>query len=768
MSMAEQSLHVTPPVTATKDIVPAVYELAVEGASDGIILLDAQNRILKLNPAAQGMIGRPATEVVGQPVEQIWPEWPGEIECSSDAAPLELVLNKGKEPHTYDVRILSQAGTGDDSTGRVAILRDVTERKWMEEHVHRIGDEARRRVREQMALREVMAVIASTLNLNDVLNRIAAQMGQIVDVTSACVCSWEPEAQTSTVLAEYYSPNACAQEQTLGVGSAYVIESARFVDTLLSGQSWADFIDDPNLSESNKNHMLRYGARAILYAPLYVRGRLIGFAELRESRRARRFTLEETSLCWAIAQEATVAIENARLHEQVQEELTERRQAEDALRKLNEELENQVSRRTAELTRTNVQLVREVNERKEAEARLLERNRELLALHSAAAATNASLDLEFVLETVSWEMTSLLEIERCVIYERSEGADVFSVIAEYNTTDDEEKTWMGQVCDLAHYPLRKRVIAERSAQQMTISQPDVDLAELARMREIGIKTLLIVPMVFQDRVVGLVEMQDSQVERTLTDREISLIQFLTIQAASAVENARLYERAQREIKERIRAEEQIKASLKEKEVLLKEIHHRVKNNLQVISSMLRLQARNVGDQLTLQVLEESQNRIRSMALIHERLYRSQDLAKVDFGVYIRDLAIHLVRSYQAHLSHIDLNVDADGIFLDVDTAIPCGLIVNELISNSMKYAFPDTDKGKILVEIHSNHNDGSDKEQLTMVVSDNGVGIPPDLDYRNTGSLGLQLVNALVDQLEGSLELHNNEGTEFKITFAMP
>ncbi|MCP4542217.1 MAG: GAF domain-containing protein [Chloroflexi bacterium] len=760
--MAKQSLHSTPLIVAAEDIVPAAYELVVESTSDGVVLLDAQNRILKLNPAAQSMIGDPAAKAIGQSVEQIWPEWPDEIEWSSKAVRKELGLNKGVEPHTYDVRILSLADTSGHFTIRVAILRDITERKRMGEHVHRMGDEARRRVREQMALREVMAVIASTLNLSDVLGRIAEQMCQIVDVTSASVCSWESVTKTSTMLAEYYNPNACAQEQTLGVGSSRVIENSKFMRTLLAGQSWTDFIDTPDLSESNRNHMLQYGAQAILYVPLYVRGQLIGFAELRESRRSKRFTPEETSLCWAIAQEATVAIENARLHEQVQQELVERKQAEESLRTLNEELENQVSQRTAELTKTNVQLVREIDERKEAEARLLERNRELLSLHSAAAATNASLDLEFVLETVSWEMTNLLQIERCVIYERNEGANVVSVIAEYSAIDDKGKAMRGQTCDLAHYPLRERVMAERSTRQITISQPDVDLAELGRMHEIGIKTLLIVPMVFQDRVVGLVEMWDSQVERTFTDREISVVQFLTTQAASAVENARLYERAQREIKERIRAEEQIKASLKEKEVLLKEIHHRVKNNLQVISSMLRLQARNVDDQLTLQVLEESQNRIRSMALIHERLYRSQDLAKVDFGVYIRDLAIHLVHSYKTYSGGVDLDVNVEDIFLDIDTAIPCGLIANELICNSMKYAFPSNDRGKINVDVYVN------QEQLTMIISDDGVGIPPDLDYRNTGSLGLQLVNALVDQLEGSIELYNNEGTEFKITFAMP
>ncbi len=451
-----------------------------------------------------------------------------------------------------------------------------------------------------------------------------------------------------------------------------------------------------------------------------------------------------------------------------QHELTVHKQAEEELHKLTEEMENRVSQRTAELTEINAKLVRKINERREAEAKLLEHNRELLSLHSAAAATTASLDLQFVLETVSWEMANLLEIGGCVIYEWSGGAGTVSVIAEYDSTDKEGEALVGQVYSLSNYPLRERALTERYAQQMTVSQPDVDPAELARMQEAGIKTLLILPMVFQDRVVGLAEMQDRQVERVFTDHEISLAQFLTTQAASAVENARLYNRAQREIKERIRAEKRIKASLKEKEVLLKEVHHRVKNNLQVISSMLSLQAQSVEDQSTLRVLKESQNRIRSMALIHERLYRSPDLAKVGFGVYVRDLATHLVRSYKSESGRVNLIVDADDISLDIDTAIPCGLIVNELICNSLKYAFPNGSEGEIRVEIHSDRVDLSDHERLTMIVSDDGVGLPKDLDLRNTGSLGLQLVNALTDQLEGSMEFCSNGGTEFKITFAAP
>ena len=369
-----------------------------------------------------------------------------------------------------------------------------------------------------------------------------------------------------------------------------------------------------------------------------------------------------------------------------------------------------------------------------------------------------------MLDTVTWEMVSLLEVEGCVISEWNQETDTISVTAEYGSDGWEEEKPV-QVYDLANYPLRKRVLAERYAQQMTISQSDADPAEFAYMHKADLKTLLMLPMVFQNRVVGLVEMKDSRVERTFTDREISLAQLLATQAASAIENARLYERAQQEISERMRAEEQSKASLKEKEVLLKEIHHRVKNNLQVISSLLSLQSRCIEDQSVLELFQESQNRVRSMALIHEKLYRSHDLARIDFAEYIHNLAAHLVRSYRATSGPVSLKVDANDVSLSVDAAVPCGLIINELVSNSLKHAAFEAQgggrEGEIRIELRSDRD-----HQVTLIVADNGVGFPKDLDFRHTESLGMQLINTLTNQLDGTVELRSNGGTEFRITFA--
>jgi PAS domain S-box-containing protein len=210
------------------------------------------------------------------------------------------------------------------------------------------------------------------------------------------------------------------------------------------------------------------------------------------------------------------------------------------------------------------------------------------------------------------------------------------------------------------------------------------------------------------------------------------------------------------------AEEQIKASLREKEVLLKEIHHRVKNNLQIISSLLNLQADYIKDSQALAIFKESQDRVRSMALIHEKLYQSKDLARVDFSEYIRSLAANLFRSYKANSDAIALEINVEDVSLGIDAAIPCGLIINELVSNSLKHAFPSGSQGRINIDLKLDR-----EEKFTLVVGDDGVGFPEGFDFRNTESLGLQLVNALAEQLDGNIELSNGNGSQFRINFTV-
>ena len=210
----------------------------------------------------------------------------------------------------------------------------------------------------------------------------------------------------------------------------------------------------------------------------------------------------------------------------------------------------------------------------------------------------------------------------------------------------------------------------------------------------------------------------------------------------------------------MQAEEQIKASLREKEVLLQEVHHRVKNNMMIITSLLSLQSKQIEDEHYREMFSISINRIKSMSLIHEKLYRSGDLAKVDFNDYLKDMIKTMFESYGLSSRKVALKTDIEGVTFGIDTAIPCGLIINELISNSLKHSFPEDMEGEIKVALRRN-----DKTEVKLTVSDNGVGMPEDMDFRNTTSLGLTLVIALVKQLKGEIELVREKGTEFVITF---
>jgi two-component sensor histidine kinase len=264
------------------------------------------------------------------------------------------------------------------------------------------------------------------------------------------------------------------------------------------------------------------------------------------------------------------------------------------------------------------------------------------------------------------------------------------------------------------------------------------------------------PMLNEEDVIGILAVWGPD----LRHEDIPGLSVFANQVTTAIRNTRLYDQAQEEIINRTQAEARVQTALNEKEVLLKEVHHRVKNNLQVISSLLNLQAGQISDPKTVDVLRESQNRVRSMALIHEKLYQSDDLARVDFGGYLQNLVNTLAQNYRVKSERLSIKVNSDNILLNLDTAIPCGLIVNELVSNSMKYAFPAEFDGTI--EVSCRQAQGG---WYRLVVCDNGVGLPAGFDFAKSPSLGLKLVTSLVNQIEGQLVVDGKPGTRFEINF---
>jgi two-component sensor histidine kinase len=223
---------------------------------------------------------------------------------------------------------------------------------------------------------------------------------------------------------------------------------------------------------------------------------------------------------------------------------------------------------------------------------------------------------------------------------------------------------------------------------------------------------------------------------------------------------RLNDALQAEIAQRRNAEEAVRHS-REKEVLLQEIHHRVKNNLQIITSLLRMQSRAVQDPAFSDALRECQNRVASMALIHDKLYRARDLARVSFPEYVRDLTNNILTSYALPARSVRVKLDIDDLSLSLDCAVPCGLILNELMSNCLKHAFPVGHSGTVHVGFHA-----KGEQELCLVVQDDGVGMPADVDLEHTSSLGWRLIRALVQQLDGVVQCRTAGGALVEIRFA--
>ena len=207
-------------------------------------------------------------------------------------------------------------------------------------------------------------------------------------------------------------------------------------------------------------------------------------------------------------------------------------------------------------------------------------------------------------------------------------------------------------------------------------------------------------------------------------------------------------------------QERIQAALREKEILLGEIHHRVKNNLQIVYSLLDLQSSRIADQAALDMLRDSRSRIQSMALIHQTLHGSNDFSKVDFARFVETLLPNLIVSYGIDVNRITIGVDVEPVRLPIDAAVPCGLVVNELITNALKHAFRDRDRGEIRIALARQAAD-----EILLSVSDDGIGLPDNFDPERTETLGLRLVSLLAGQLDGAVSIHRSGPTRFSMRF---
>jgi two-component sensor histidine kinase/putative methionine-R-sulfoxide reductase with GAF domain len=274
---------------------------------------------------------------------------------------------------------------------------------------------------------------------------------------------------------------------------------------------------------------------------------------------------------------------------------------------------------------------------------------------------------------------------------------------------------------------------------------------------------IIVPISVDDNIIGVIQIFSGKLN-AYTKEQLSFIEALMQPIGLAINNAVLYQNAQNEIKERKLAEIKISRSLNEKELLLREIHHRVKNNLQIVKSVISIQSRYIKDKNQLKFFNESKDRIQSVALIHELLYQGEDIARVNFFRYISKLTSYLLKSMGVPQDRHCVNIIESDVDMSIDIAIPCGLIINELFSNSVKHAFPGERKGNIYIKLAQENNDEQGNYELK--IKDDGIGLPEGFAFDGSNlSLGMKIVHNLIKQLDGVAEIRNELGTEFKIKF---
>ncbi len=406
----------------------------------------------------------------------------------------------------------------------------------------------------------------------------------------------------------------------------------------------------------------------------------------------------------------------------------------------------------------------DITQRKQAEALLQQREQALRqrvdqeqALSRVIKAIRQSLELNDIFATATVEVAQLLQVDRSAIVQYLSERHCWKHIAEHRHNPALPNMVGTEIAD------QDNPIAAQLKQFKVVRIDDSNALEdeiNQKIARIFPGSWLLVPLIVDQSLWGSFSLFRAKQISPWTEEQVGLVQTIADQLAIAIQQAQAFERTQTEIAERRQAETHLRAALSEKEVLLKEIHHRVKNNLQIVSGLLQLQAQSLQDSPAVQALRESQNRVESMSLIHKKLYIASDLEQIDAADYIQSLATSLLTTYKVSPGAIALQVDVEPVILSLDQGIPCGLIINELVSNALKYAFPTNQPGEIRIQLRQIGH------ELELIIQDNGIGLPDHLDLANIESLGLSLVYALsTEQLEGSLTVDRSQGTIFKIRF---
>lgn len=817
-------------------------------AADAIISVDQSGRIILFNQSAERIFGYSSAEVMGQPMGRLLPENFFEIDQEVNQAGGDRVSllwrspDHSEQPQQWgsklwgEVRGRRKDGSefpAEASVSRLVqgeeiifttILRDISDRKRIEADRLRAQASLHQQFARERAFNRVMQAIRNSLDLNDIFATATREVAYLLAVSGVWISRYDAERRVWIDVASYaHGRNFRAPGLEIPDDNNPVADRLKRLEVVQLDPTSDLLMANPAYSVEDSPSSGHW-----LLMPLRVEGRVWGALGLTCNSHSKTWREDEIALVRLVADQMAIAIQQSNLYQAAQTELAERQRVEADLQRLNQELEQRVRERTAQLQislsaaqmgiwehdmATGAQTWSPENYAilgycTDADGRVLDSHGNEISPRPVYKSFYDRVHPDDRSRLDSVEYNSLqahtpYDIEYRVVW--LDGSTHW--LYERGTYLFDEAgiaiKLIGVTMDVTH--LKQTEAALRQSEEM--------FRQLFEHAPIGI--LLLSPetgriLRANQRFCQMLGYSAEEVARfTPADitypadwnlsaplLEQAIRDALRPDSDQAVPHFRIEERLihkngqilwveltacfvrndlgrlgygvamVQEIGDRKQADAQIRTSLQEKEVLLKEVHHRVKNNLQVISSLLRMQARRLQDRATATLLLESQNRVQSMAIIHEQLYQSANFSQIDLDEYVRTLVSNLFQTYGVSQQHIVPAIATHGLRLSLNTAIPCGLIINELVSNALKYAFPDGRTGNIHIRVEAFSSvDEALPHQGRMTIHDDGIGISPELDWQNTNSLGLVIVRSLVAQLRGNLELKREHGTTFIINF---
>ncbi len=754
--------------------------LITENANDVILLFDASMRIVEVNERVRSLYGWPPEEMRGMTLEELHPP---ETRPGAPAIFQRIFRGEG-EGGLFETRHLKRDGTLlpvevsarpvsiGETRYQLVMVRDITQRRAHEAEIQRLN-------RLYAALSQVNEAIVRAATRDEFLNDVCHSLVNHGGFAMAWVAWRQPETGEVAPVAER-GDRASHLENLAALSRSAGIPFGTAGQAILTNHPFAcaDHLDDPSVRLWHQE-LARAGFSSALSVPVRRSGSAVGALTV-YTNEAGSFGPLEIALLEKAATDIAFGIENLDAQQR-------RREAESALKESEERLRLALS--AAQQGLFDLDLVtgraivtpeyatmlgfdpgvfEESNDAWRERLHPEDRPGATAAFRDYIAGRRADYRVEFRQRTSAGGYKWILSVGRIVARE-ADGTPLRLLGTHTDITDrkDYEATILATQNRLAgtldaipdllfEMGLDGRYYSSHSPSPDLLVAPEAELA--------GKSVLEVMPKEAAEGV--LASLREAAVSGRSLGRQIELplaggstwFELSVARAPRTPGEAPRFVVLSRDINARKRTEEALRASLHEKEALLREVHHRVKNNLQVITSLLRLETSRSGDDGTRLVLRDMQGRIRSMALLHETLYRSGNFAQVDLGDYLRQLATQLFRGQNTDPARITLALDLARVSLSIDQAIPSGLIVNELLTNSLKYAFPE-ERGEVRVAL-----DLAPGSLIRLTVSDTGRGLPPDFESRRTASLGLQLVADLARQLMGSLDIHPKPAT-FTITF---